>query len=576
MTRRTRRLGAAVAASVVAGATGMVTGNPAVLLSSVVGLGYAAYARTGGVPDAEVRVDRAVNTTAPAPGEDVRVRLSVTNDGPRTVPDCRVADGVPDELSVVDGSPRAATALRPGESTTVEYAVRARRGEHAFGPVTVAVRGASGAAERVVERDPGTRLRCLAVAATSTPAAAGGLRAGRIATDEGGSGVEFHATRDYRPGDPMRRIDWNRLARTGELTTVEFRDERAASVVLAVDARSAVDRAPTPADPGAVDLAVHAAEQARRGLLADGHRVGLAVLGDAERDDATTGSGTDTGSGAGTSHLAWLAPDAGRVHRARLRAALEATRAGGVDPEAPVAAAMGVTQGHPSTADGSTGGDDVGATAAGHDRPLIDEERPLEHLFGAQVASSPDDDPDDPDEDADGANGRDDDGGESDARTSPDAGSDAGPERRASTDGGLPDDWRSTGAVSGGRPETADGTDAAARVAALRRRVAAEGEAHVLLVSPAIDELPRAIVAGLGAVGHPVSVVSPDVTASDSAGEKLAGMERADRLRALRRGGAGVGDWTPGEPVALALMQAISGVQPAAAGDGGGTGRWSA
>jgi uncharacterized repeat protein (TIGR01451 family) len=489
MTRRTRRLGAAVAASVVAGATGMVTGNPAVLLSSVVGLGYAAYARTGGVPDAEVRVDRAVNTTAPAPGEDVRVRLSVTNDGPRTVPDCRVADGVPDELSVVDGSPRAATALRPGESTTVEYAVRARRGEHAFGPATVAVRGASGAAERVVERDPGTRLRCLAVAATSTPAAAGGLRAGRIATDEGGSGVEFHATRDYRPGDPMRRIDWNRLARTGELTTVEFRDERAASVVLAVDARSAVDRAPTPADPGAVDLAVHAAEQARRGLLADGHRVGLAVLGDAERDDATTGSGTDTGSGAGTSHLAWLAPDAGRVHRARLRAALEATRAGGVDP---------------------------------------------------------------------------------------DAGSGSGPERRASTDGGLPDDWRSTGAVSGGRPETADGTDAAARVAALRRRVAAEGEAHVLLVSPAIDELPRAIVAGLGAVGHPVSVVSPDVTASDSAGEKLAGMERADRLRALRRGGAGVGDWTPGEPVALALMQAISGVQPAAAGDGGGTGRWSA
>jgi len=50
---------------------------------------------------------------------------------------------------------------------------------------------------------------------------------GRVPTDVGGAGVEFHATREYRRGDPVKRIDWNRRARTGELATLELREERA-------------------------------------------------------------------------------------------------------------------------------------------------------------------------------------------------------------------------------------------------------------------------------------------------------------------------------------------------------------
>jgi len=62
---------------------------------------------------------------------------------------------------------------------------------------------------------------------------------GRVPTDVGGAGVEFHATREYRRGDPVKRIDWNRRARTGELATLELREERAATVVLLIDAREA-------------------------------------------------------------------------------------------------------------------------------------------------------------------------------------------------------------------------------------------------------------------------------------------------------------------------------------------------
>jgi uncharacterized protein (DUF58 family) len=60
---------------------------------------------------------------------------------------------------------------------------------------------------------------------------------GRIVAQNGGSGIEFHRTREYRAGDAMHRIDWNRYARTGSLTTVEYREENAATVVLLVDAR---------------------------------------------------------------------------------------------------------------------------------------------------------------------------------------------------------------------------------------------------------------------------------------------------------------------------------------------------
>jgi len=88
---------------------------------------------------------------------------------------------------------------------------------------------------------------------------------GRTPADAGGDGVEFYATREYRMGDPMSRIDWNQTAKTGDMRTVEHRVERSVTVALLVDARG---RAPTSARVTAPVRAggrVDARTQPRRG-----------------------------------------------------------------------------------------------------------------------------------------------------------------------------------------------------------------------------------------------------------------------------------------------------------------------
>lgn len=50
-----------------------------------------------------------------------------------------------------------------------------------------------------------------------------------------GRGVEFAEVRPYQPGDDIRFIDWNVTARTGEMFTKNFTEERELAVNLLVD-----------------------------------------------------------------------------------------------------------------------------------------------------------------------------------------------------------------------------------------------------------------------------------------------------------------------------------------------------
>lgn len=284
---------------------GILFQTPAVVLTGIVGLGYGAVGRYGGTPDIDLAVDRTVSDTRPAPGDDVDVTVTVENTGARTLWDVRLVDGVPPALSVAEGSPRHGTALRPGESADFSYTVTARRGRHDFSPVLVLTRTLTNTVEHERFEPVTTRLECippLRPTPTPLPLRARATRfAGQVATDAGGEGIEFHATRAYRAGDPLSRIDWNRRARTGEFATLEFREERAASVVLLIDARPPAYVGPVPDEGHAVDRSVDAARQTFQSLLADGHQVGIAVLGVAD---------------------CWVPPRTGREHRARVREVL--------------------------------------------------------------------------------------------------------------------------------------------------------------------------------------------------------------------------------------------------------------
>jgi len=280
---RTDRYAGAVAASVALAALGLVVGRDALVVSATVPLAYVAYGSMTGVAlePGDVVVERSIARTGAFPGDRLEVELTVRNESDGPLADVRVIDGVPDALPVVDGTPRGAVALRPGESATVEYTVVANRGEHPFPPATVRARSLAGTDVETLEVDPDgdatvvctPYLEGLPLGTETTQFA------GRVQTDTGGPGVEFHSTREYRHGDPVSRIDWRRLARGGDLSTVEFRQHRAARVVLVVDARNVCHVAPGRGVPTGAAMSAFGAARALSLLLSDGHQVGAAAFG---------------------------------------------------------------------------------------------------------------------------------------------------------------------------------------------------------------------------------------------------------------------------------------------------------
>jgi len=289
------------AVAFVAGGLGMVLSVPSLLLAGAIGVAYAAYAKAATAPEVSLSVSRSFSDETPDPGDEVDVVVTVTNEGESFLPDLRLVDGVPDPLVVTDGVPRLGTALRPGESAAFEYTVTAGRGTHTFDHVLVIARGMSGAVERRAEVSTSDDLVCEPAFRPVSTVALRALttrHAGRVETTEGGEGIEFHSTREYRPGDSLSRIDWNRHARTGELATLRFRQERSATAILVIDTREAAYLRSSENDPHAVDRSVAAATSVFPALLDDGNRVGVAAFGPGD---------------------VWLPPGLGSDQRARAR-----------------------------------------------------------------------------------------------------------------------------------------------------------------------------------------------------------------------------------------------------------------
>lgn len=275
MTRVARYHGG-LAAALVAGTAALLTADPLLLVLGLVPLAYVAYG-TGTAEEPSVAVERSFGPERPAPGEAVTVTLTVTNEGDRTLPDLRVADGVPEGLTP-DGEPGLATALRPGERATVEYTVRPRRGSYEFDAVAVRSRSLAGTAVAAVERSPATDSLSCAAPLEEFPVRDRATRyAGQAGTDAGGSGTEFYAVREYRRCDPRNRIDWRRLARTGELATVEFLEERATATVFVVDARD-VARVGAVGDTEAGSLSAYCAARGLDALRGAGNAAGITTV----------------------------------------------------------------------------------------------------------------------------------------------------------------------------------------------------------------------------------------------------------------------------------------------------------
>lgn len=270
--------------ALIAGTIGVIAVRPGLLVVAGVAVVYAAYSHLESPPSLHgLQIERTVDDPHPAPGERVQVTVTVENAGSTYLPDVRIVDLVPPNMRVVDGSPRVVTALRPGSRLYLEYTLVAERGSHEW-PVLAVGGGFSGAFEReavITAAGDDATIECLPRLKTVADVPVRmqtTIFEGSVETDQGGSGLEFHSVRDYQPNDPMRRVDWKRFARTGELTTIDMRVERAANVVLLFDAREGAYVSHEPGAPHALDRAVTAANDVYAALSDGGHLVGVAAF----------------------------------------------------------------------------------------------------------------------------------------------------------------------------------------------------------------------------------------------------------------------------------------------------------
>jgi uncharacterized protein (DUF58 family) len=171
--------------------------------------------------------------------------------------------------------------LGPGETLSISYTIILQRGRFEFDEPVCRLRSFAGTDQqtRTLSVAGDRSLRCGAPLEETPLTEATLQHAGSVGTDTGGSGLEFYATRQYHHGDPMNRINWHQVAKTGEFVTVQYRRERAARTVIVMDCRPSARVRHSPGYPTGAALAVYAAERIYDSLDATGVVTTLTAVG---------------------------------------------------------------------------------------------------------------------------------------------------------------------------------------------------------------------------------------------------------------------------------------------------------
>ena len=274
-TRSTNRWPQLGFVAIVLVAFGLIFFNVFLLLSAVAVLLFVPYSRYDDSPNPEVEVTRSIDSTDPAPGDEVEVRVTVENLGERKIRDLKINDDPP--LPVVSGKPRLYTALGPRDSESFSYILIAKRGKYRFESPDVVVRNLTKSKETTIDSsvEGESRLNVEISIDDIVYHERSSSKTGQLTSNQGGPGIEFHSSREYRHNDPMRRIDWSSYAKTRELKTINFDQERSAKAGLFVDMRGASRKKGSEDGLDAVEYSIYAAEQVSLQLLSDGNACGL-------------------------------------------------------------------------------------------------------------------------------------------------------------------------------------------------------------------------------------------------------------------------------------------------------------
>lgn len=268
--RGTRRL---ATIALLALAAALITGHAGLLLLAAPLLAALAAAPRPGRPD-QVEVTAATSARRCFEREDIEVRVTAAVAAP--MEEISFALELPAEFGLVTGPPAQVT-LDAG-TAQARWTVRpAGWGRHRIGPVHVSCvsRGGTWSAEAdartepidVYPRPPAARPRLVPPELLRRI----GEHAGRAA----GEGIEFAAVRGYLPGDRLRDVNWMVTSRRGALHVNQRAAQRAADLVVMVDAFSEVG----PTGDTTLDAAVRGAAALATAYLRTGDRAGIVTLG---------------------------------------------------------------------------------------------------------------------------------------------------------------------------------------------------------------------------------------------------------------------------------------------------------
>lgn len=188
----------------------------------------------------ELRVRRTIDRPNIYRGDMTYVEVLVENATSRRFSSMKVMDYYPNTFQLVDGNNIINTSLEPNSVAVFGYVLKAiRRGTYDIGPTNIQVSDDCGYVGENMTVKNESRISVYptmpAVSRTARRRAERQLIFGTRPSRERGPGFDYASSRKYEPGDELRIIDWNILAKIADLGTKEFHVEKNISVVIVID-----------------------------------------------------------------------------------------------------------------------------------------------------------------------------------------------------------------------------------------------------------------------------------------------------------------------------------------------------
>jgi len=237
------------------------------------------------------------------------VEVLVLNKG-NPIDRIKITENIPTSLELISGETVIFTSLEKGESFSMKYRVKCKRGRHLFNSLQISTWNNLGlkrknftiaGEDEIVAMPASIKLRELPINVRKTLVYAGLNPSGR-----GGDGVYFHDIREYQSGDSLRHIHWSAVARRPEkLITKEFEQEKVSDIGIILDARA--DSYKYYGTDHHLEYGIEAVSALSEILLSLQNRVGLLVYGN---------------------YLNWTVPGYGKMQAEKIRRSLAVVETG--------------------------------------------------------------------------------------------------------------------------------------------------------------------------------------------------------------------------------------------------------